>query len=141
MNFLFAKLFEQYQIKSNPSKEIQITGYIGIVYFLLFFVISAPINNIVNKVFFHGNLKYNDTVLILLLISIFGIAFYSAYYKYIKKKRIYKLVEKYKNKKINIIILYFTIILLPAFFILLGGTLGVLATGGKILNYEIDGFI
>ena len=48
MNLIFAKLFEQY-IKKNDPSEFKITAYISIFYFMLLFVLILPIKIFVDK--------------------------------------------------------------------------------------------
>jgi hypothetical protein len=60
---------------------------------------------------------------------------------YIKNERILRLVERYKEIKINKVLLYFIIVLIPVILLLLAGIITVYLNGGKILGNEINGLL
>lgn len=141
MNFIFAKLFEQYKKKKNESAAFNITLYISIVYFFLLFAILLPIGEFLKTLFFKGNMKYDKGVFIIFSFIVLSFITYLVFYKYIKKKKINKLVIKYQGQKINKFMLYLLVMLMPAFFLVLGGTITVVLKGGKILNWQIEGIV
>jgi hypothetical protein len=140
LNFLFAKLFVEYQKKKDPA-EFSITLYISIVYLLILFSLWLPLSVTVNKVFFDNGLKYNKTYLLIAVFSTFALIAVFTYKKYIKDKFIYNLTKQYQVKRINRALLYTLIALIPLFLLLLGGTLTVLISGGRILSHEFEGLI
>lgn len=140
MKCIFAKLFEQYKKNGNPE-ENHITAYITIIYFFIVFSFYLPISEVINKRFFNSKLEYNKTLFLISAFTVLGVIYYFTYNKYIKKKHIYTLVKKYKNRKTNIFFLYFVVIFLPVFLLLFAGILTILLKGGTILNYQTDGLL
>jgi hypothetical protein len=140
MNFIFAKLYERYK-KKNESAAFSITLYISVVYFFLLFAFSLPIGVVLKSLFFQGNMKYDKGACIIFIFIVLSLITYLVYYTYIKKKKINKLVIKYQGQKINKFMLYLLVMLMPAFFLVLGGTITVVLKGGKILNWQIEGII
>jgi len=140
LDFLFAKLFVEYQKKKDPA-EFSITLYISIVYFFILFSLYLPLSVTINKVFFDNGLKYNKTYLLIAVFSTLALLAIFTYKKYIKDKFIYSLTKKYQAKKINKALLYTLIALIPVFLLLLGGTMTVLLSGGRILSHEFEGLI
>lgn len=140
MNFIFAKLFEQYK-KKNESPVFSITLYISIVYFFLLFTFLLPISEVLKLKYFGEAVKYNKGTLMFIIFSVFAFITYLVYNKYIKKKTIYQLINKYREKKINKFMLYTIVMLMPVFFLFIGATITILLKGGKIVNWQIEGII
>jgi hypothetical protein len=140
LNFLFARLFIEYQRK-NQSPEFNITLYISVVYLFILFSLSLPISVIINKKLFDGELHYNKAFINTGVFLAFGLVTFLTYVKYIKEKLIYRLATKYQSKKISRLVLYFLIVIIPLTFFLLGGTITVLVTGGTMLNTEFKGLL
>lgn len=141
MNFIFAKLFEDYQKKKNASAEISIMYYIGIIYFFTLFAVGLPISEIINKLYYYNRLHYNQIYLATTIFGSLVLVTYIAYIRYVKKRLIYSLVDKYKNNRINVGLLYLIVALWPVMLLVLGATLTVVLKGGTILNYHFDGVI
>jgi hypothetical protein len=139
MNFIFAKLFEQYQ-KKNESPVFSITLYISIVYFFLLSTFLLPISEVLKLKYFGEEVK-NKGTLMFIIFSALAFITYLVYYKYIKKKTIYKLINKYREKKINKFMLYTIVMFMPVFFLFIGATITILLKGGKIVNWQIEGII
>jgi hypothetical protein len=140
MNLIFAKLYEEYIQKNDPAK-FKIVTYISIFYFLVAFVILLPtITFLEHNVFINGiqNRKMFIKIGVFLL---FTIIFYLVYYIYIKNKRIYKLVTKYKSRKINKTLLYLIVIFSPVILLTIAGFITVYLNGGEIMGNEIKGLI
>jgi len=140
MSLFFAKLFEQYQRK-NDSAVSSITLYISMIYFFLLFDISLPLSEIIDKVYFNNNLSYNQFTLALIVFSAMGAIVYGVNQVYIKKKLIFKLVEKYKDRNINKFLLNTLTALLPVILLLVGATITVLLKGGTMFDHEFDGIL
>jgi len=136
MNLIFAKLFEEYLRKEN-SPNRRITMYISIVYFFLTFAILLPLKTYIDKKVFHNNLSYNKTTVIIFVFGLFSIITFIVHKCYIKSKFIYNLVDKYKERKLNKIVLYIIVTLIPV--ALLSGLLTVLINGGIILGHRVAG--
>jgi hypothetical protein len=141
MNFIFAKLFEQYKRKKNESPVFSITLYISIVYFFLLLAFLLPVSEVLKPLYFQENVKYNKDAVMLIIFSVFLLITYLVYNKYIKKRKINKLTIKYQDQKINKFMLYLLVIMMPVFLLILGGTITVLLKGGKILNWQIEGIL
>jgi len=140
MNFIFAKLFEEY-IRKNDSPKHRITAYISLVYFFLLFIILLPVKIFIDKRIFDNQLEYNRSTIMIIVFGLLSIIILTVYSIYIKNERIFRLVDKYKSKKINKGILYLIIILTPVMLLLLAGLATVYLNGGKILGNEINGLL
>jgi SNF family Na+-dependent transporter len=140
MNFVFAKLFEEYRRK-NDSPKYSITLYISVVYFLLSFAILLPIKTFVDKKIFNDQIEYQKSSIMIVVFGLFALILLFVYRIYIKNERIFRLVERYKGMKINKALLYFVIVLTPVILLLLAGTITVYMNGGKILGNEINGLL
>ncbi len=140
LDFLFAKLFDEYRRKRDLPK-LSITLYISIVYFFLLFCLYLPISVMINKVFFNNELEYDRTPTMMMVFSTLGLITFLTYKKYIKNEHIFYLSKKYKSDRISKFLLYTLVALIPVTLLLLGGTLTVLLTGGRILNNEFEGLI
>ena len=138
MNLIFAKLFEEYLKKEN-SPNRRITMYISIVYFFLTFVILLPLKTYIDKKVFLNNLSYYKTTVIIFVFGLFSIITFIVHKWYIKSKFIYNLVDKYKERKLNKIVLYIIVTLIPVALLLLPGLLTVLINGGSILGHRVAG--
>ena len=140
MNLIFAKLYEEY-IQKNDSAKFKIVIYISIFYFLAAFVILLPtITFLEHNVFING-IQNRKMLIKIGVFSLFTVIFYSVYYIYIKNKRIYKLVTKYKSRKINKTLLYLIVIFSPVILLTIAGFITVYLNGGKIMGDEIKGLI
>lgn len=140
MNFIFAKLYEEYKRKNN-SPKYTITLYISTFYFFLSFAILLPIKTLIEKKIFNSKLEYEKSEIMLATFGLYAILLLIVYYVYIKNRHIFKLVDKYKNLRINKILLYLIIIVSPVTLLLLGATLTVFLNGGEILGNEINGLL
>ena len=138
MNLIFAKLFEEY-LRREDSPNRRITMYISIVYFFLTFAILLPLKTYIDKKIFHNNLSYNKTTVIIFVFGLFSIITFIVYKWYIKSKFIYNLADKYKDRKLNKIVLYIIVTLIPVALLLLSGLLTVLINGGSILGHRVAG--
>lgn len=141
MNFIFAKLFEQYKRKKNESPVFSITLYISIVYFFLLLAFLLPISEVLKSLYFQGNVNYQKGIVMFIIFSMFPIMTYFVHKKYIKNGAINKLTIKYQSQKIDKFTLYLFVILIPVFFLILGGIITVFLKGGTILNWQIEGFL
>jgi len=140
MNLIFAKLYEEY-IQKNDSAKFKIVIYISIFYFLAAFVILLPtITFLEHNVFING-IQNRKMLIKIGVFLLFTVIFYSVYYIYIKNKRIYKLVTKYKSRKINKTLLYLIVIFSPVILLTIAGFITVYLNGGKIMGDEIKGLI
>jgi uncharacterized membrane protein YbhN (UPF0104 family) len=140
MRFIFAKLFEEY-VRRKDFPKYSITMYISVVYFLLSFAILLPIKTFIDKKIFDNQLEYESSTIMIPLIVIMALIIIAVYYIYIKNKRIYKLADRYKARKINKGILYIILVLTPVMLLLLAGTVTVYLNGGNILGNEINGLL
>jgi hypothetical protein len=140
MNFIFAKLFEEYKRK-NDSPKYSITLYISIFYFFLSFAILLPIKAFIDKKIFNDHLEYEKPLIIIIVFGFFTLITLIVYNIYIKNEHILKLVGKYERKSINKLILYLIIILLPVILVLIAATLSVYLNGGEILGVQINGLL
>ncbi len=138
MHLFFAKLFEQYQQK-NDSAVFNITLYISMIYFFVLFDLFLPVSEIIDKVYFNNDLSYNQFILAIAVFSIMGGLIYGVYQVYINKNLIVKLVEKYKDRTINKLVLNTLTALLPILLLLTGATLTVLLKGGTMFGHKFDG--
>lgn len=138
MNLIFAKLFEEYIRKKDPA-EFKITCYISIFYFFLMFNLLLPIKTFIDKN--SGKINYGKYTVPFLVFGLLAITIFIVYHFYIKKKHIYKLLKKYKRRKLNKVILYSIVALAPATMLLFAGTLTVYINGGEILGHEIKGLL
>ncbi|MDO8317110.1 MAG: hypothetical protein Q7T12_06265 [Flavobacterium sp.] len=140
MNLIFAKLFEEY-IKKNDPAELKITSYISIFYFMLIFVLLLPIKTFIDKIIFQNQVSYDKNTIKFYVFSLLVLIISIVYYVYIKKKYIYKLMEKYKKRKLNKNILYILIIIIPGILLLLAGTITIYFSGGEILGQKTNGLL
>jgi hypothetical protein len=140
LNFLFAKLFVEYQRKKD-SPKYNITLYISFVYFLILFSLFLPLSVIINKKFFDGGLDYNKTFIMTVVFLTFGLLTFLTHRIYIKSKLIYRLTKKYQTRKIGRPLLYSLIVILPLTIFLLGPTITTLLTGGTILGIKFNGLL
>lgn len=140
MNLIFAKLFEEY-IKKNDPAELKITAYISVFYFMLIFVLILPIKTFIDKNIFQNQVHYDKNTVKFYVFSLFALTTFIVYYVYIKKKYIYKLMEKYKKRKLNKTILYILIAMIPVILLLLAGTITVYFNGGEILGQKTKGLL
>ena len=138
MNLIFAKLFEEY-LRKEDAPNRRITMYLSIVYFFLTFVILLPIKIYIDKKLFRNGLNYDTSTIMIFVFGLLAIITFLAYYYYIKKKYIYILVDKYKERRLNKTILYLIVTLIPITFLLLSGLLTVLINGGNIFGQRIFG--
>lgn len=69
MNFIFAKLFEEY-LRKNDSPTRRITIYISIFYFFLTFAIILPIKTFIDKKIFNNQLHYENKIILVALFVI-----------------------------------------------------------------------
>lgn len=141
MNFIFAKLFEQYRKTKNESPVFSITLYVSFVYLILLFAFLLPLGGVLKVVYLEGEVIFNEAIVLILIFSVFSVINFLVYYKFIKKKLIYKLVDKYKMIKVSNFPLYLAVVFMPVFFLILGATVAVILKGGKILNWQFDGII
>ncbi len=140
MNLIFAKLFEQY-IKKNDPAELKITAYISIFYFMLMFVLLLPIKVFVDKNIFQNQMNCEKNTIKFFVFALLALTTLLVYYVYIKNKYIYKLMSKYKTRKLNKTILNLVIIFAPLILLLLAGTITVYLNGGEILGQKIKGLL
>ncbi|MBG6187091.1 hypothetical protein [Flavobacterium sp. CAN_S2] len=140
MDLIFAKLFEEYIRKNDPAK-FKIVAYISIFYFFLAFVIFLPIITFLEHKVFINEIQNRKTIIKIGVFSLLSIIFYLVHYTYIKNKRIYKLVAKYKSRKINKTFFYLIVILSPVMLLILAGTITVYLNGGEILGTEIKSLL
>jgi SNF family Na+-dependent transporter len=140
MNFIFAKLFEEYRRK-NDSPRYSISLYISVVYFFLSFTILLPIKTFIDKKIFNDQIEYEKSSIMIVVSGLMAIILLFVYRIYIKNERILRLVERYKEIKINKVLLYFIIVLIPVILLLLAGIITVYLNGGKILGNEINGLL
>jgi len=138
MNFIFAKLYEEYKRK-NYSPKYNITLYISIIYFFLSFAILLPIKTFIDKKLFNGQIEYEKSTVIIVISGLLALILLFVHQIYIKNERIFRLVQRYKGMKINKVILNFIIILTPVILVLLGGAMTVYLNGGKLFGNEING--
>lgn len=140
MNLIFAKLFEEY-IKKNDPAEFKITAYISIFYFMLIFVLILPIKTFIDKNIFQNQVNLDKNTNRFFVFSLLILTTFIVYYVYIKNKYIYKLIEKYKKRKLNKTILYIIIVMIPLILLLLAGTITIYLNGGEILGKKIKGLL
>lgn len=140
MNFIFAKLFEEY-LRKNDSPTRRITIYISIFYFFLTFAIILPIKTFIDKKIFNNQLHYENKIILVALFVILTIITFIVHYVFIRNNYIYSLIAKYKNIRINTTILYLIIVLTPVVLLLFAGLITVLFNGGEILGNKIEGFL
>lgn len=140
MNFIFAKLFEEY-LRKNDSPTRRITIYISIFYFFLTFAIILPINTFIDKKIFNNQLHYENKIILVALFVILTIITFIVHYVFIRNNYIYSLIAKYKSIRINTTILYLIIVLTPVVLLLFAGLITVLFNGGEILGNKIEGFL
>lgn len=138
MNFLFAKLFDEYQRKGD-SPIFSITMYISTIYFFVLFCIYLSVSEVLNKIYFANSINYNkiamSVTVILVMVSITA----AVYAIYIKNRLIFRLSEKYKTKILNKIILYGFVIFLPILLLFVATTSTVLLKGGIMFGLNIKG--
>ncbi len=140
MNFIFAKLFEDYKKKlSNP--EHFITKYITFVYLCYTTVILIPVLVFLDHTFFKENFKIAGYSFAISIAIIFFLISKNVERIYIKKKRIHKLKKRFKHIKIHKIILYPLAIFIPLIIIFLFPLEIIFLKGGSILNHEIIGIL
>lgn len=140
MNFIFAKLFEEY-LRKNDSPTRRITIYISIFYFFLTFAIILPINTFIDKKIFNNQLHYENKIILVALFVILTTITFIVHYVFIRNNYIYSLIAKYKSIRINTTILYLIIVLTPVVLLLFAGLITVLFNGGEILGNKIEGFL
>ena len=140
MNLIFAKLFEQY-IKKNDPSEFKITAYISIFYFMLLFVLILPIKIFVDKNIFHNQMYCDKNTIKVFVFALLALTTLTVYFVYIKNKYIYKLMSKYKTRKVSKTVLNLVVIFTPLILLLLAGTITVYLNGGEILGQEIKGLL
>jgi hypothetical protein len=140
LNFIFAKLFVEYQRK-NDSPKFSITLYISFVYFVILFSLYLPLSVMIEKKVVGERFHYDKTFLMTGVFLAFALVTILVYKAYIKDKLIYRLTEKYEARKIGRPLLYTLIVLVPLTIFLLGPTLTVLVTGGTILNIDFKGLL
>ncbi len=140
MNFIFAKLYEEYRRKNDPAK-FYITFYISIVFFFLIFAIILPVKTFIDKKLFDNNIEYEKSTIMAVTFGLFAVITYLVYYLYVRRHYIETLTEKYKDKKINRTILYLIVALTPLILLIIAGTTTVYLNGGEILGYEIQGLL
>jgi hypothetical protein len=140
MNFIFAKLFEEY-LRKNDSPTRRITIYISIFYFFLTFAIILPIKTFIDKKIFNNQLHYENKIILVALFVILTIITFIVHYVFIRNNYIYSLIAKYKSIRINTTILYLIIVLTPVVLLLFAGLITVLFNGGEILGNKIEGFL
>ncbi|HJR99678.1 MAG TPA: hypothetical protein VJ780_01980, partial [Flavobacterium sp.] len=85
-------------------------------------------------------INYGKHTVTFWLFGLLATTIFIVYHFYIKKKYIYKLLRKYKKRKLNKVVLYSIVALAPATMLLFAGTLTVYINGGEILGHEIKGF-
>jgi hypothetical protein len=138
MNFIFAKLFEEYKRK-NDSPKFNITLYISTFYSFLLFAIFLPLSETLQKILLDEKIKYSKTALYITIFSVFGLIIYIVFKRYVQSGYLESLSQKYKKKKIGKFFLYTSIVIFPIFFLLFGVTLTILLIGGNMLGYVIAG--
>lgn len=140
MNLIFAKLFEEY-IRKEDSPIIRITIYISIVYFFLSFAILLPIKTYIDKKILQNQLVYDNPTILIFVFGLLAIITLAVYHTYIKNRYIYVLVDKYRKRRLNKIILYIIVTLVPVTLLLLSGLLTVFLNGGSILGRRVIGLV
>ena len=88
-----------------------------------------------------GKINYGKYTIPFLVFGLLAITIFIVYHYYIKKKHIYKLLRKYKKRKLNKVILYSIVALAPVTMLLFAGTLTIYINGGEILGHEIKGLL
>lgn len=131
MNFLFAKLFQEFVKKQRLDAAFQITGYIGLVYFLIGFDLYLIVTTLFGLI-----LPTGISLFWLLVFSMTG-----AHFGYVRNEKIVALESRFQSSKINKLLLYLIAVLLPVVLFMTGPTLLILLKGGSILNYHITGLL
>ncbi|RZL42999.1 MAG: hypothetical protein EOP00_22940 [Pedobacter sp.] len=126
MNFLFAKVYEEFKRQAQVNATFQVTSFIGIVFFLFGIIAYLILSEILNLRIYTG----------LLIITTLTISLGLAYFGYIKNHKIDVLENKFKDKKINRTVLYLIMIFLPILLLLIGASLITILKGGIILSYQ-----
>ncbi|WP_312422397.1 hypothetical protein [Epilithonimonas sp.] len=140
MNLIFAKLFEKYLSKNHPA-EFTITLLISFFYFVIFCFFFIPINEYISKKYFDNERFLQKGQLIFLISAVYIIILTFVYIKYIRKKFIYELKNKFKDRKISNIFLNTFLILFFPTVLILSGILTVILVGGKILGLQFNGLL
>lgn len=140
MNLIFAKLYEEY-IRKNDLPKFSITLYISIVYFFLTFAVALPIKTLIDNQIFDNQIHYQKSTIMIVVFGLLLIITYLVYYKYIMKNYIQVLLNKYKTKKINKVLLYLIVVGTPAMLLIIAGTITVFLNGGEIIGHPIEGLI
>ena len=138
MNFIFAKLYEEYIRKNDPAK-FNITLYISVVYLFLTFAFLLPVKTFVDKKIYADQIHYEKSTIMIAVFGLLAVVTYLVYYIYIKKNYIETLTKKYETHKINKAILYLIVVLTPVTLMLIAGTITVCLNGGEVLGNKIHG--
>lgn len=140
MNFIFAKLYEEYKRKKEFAR-FSITIYISLVVFFLIVVLLLPVKVFIDKKILDGKVHYEKSIITVVIIVLLAVITFSVYSLYIKKNYIETLTKKYKDKKMNRTILYLIVALTPVILLIIAGTTTVYLNGGKILGHKIQGLL
>jgi len=140
MNFIFAKLYEEYVRKDDVPSE-SITTYISLIYLFVAFDILLPVKTLIDKKIFNNQIDYERSTITIVVFALAASIYFIVRKIYVRNKFILKLVDRYKERKINKILLNVIIVLTPVTLLLLGATITVFLTGGEILGKEISGLI
>lgn len=140
MNLIFAKLYEEYLRKDEPTK-FSITLYISVVYFFLIFALVLPLKLYIEKKVYVDPIQYEKSTIMTTVFGILALITCFVYYIYIKNKFIETLTKRYKKINLNKTLLYLIVIVTPVGLLLIGGFITVYLNGGKILGNRIHGIL
>lgn len=140
MLFFFTKLYQEYQRVATWDAEERITLYVTFILQLLFLSVFVPVWKICTDYVTLGR-----PLMLLILGGAFAYLFFIGRRiikrKFFKEKMMAKLIDRYKQYKINRVLLYFLSAVIPVCLMFLGPILATFLKGGTFLGERIEGWI
>lgn len=140
MLFFFTKLYQEYQRVATWDAEERFTLYVTFILQLLFLSVFVPVWKICTDYVTLGR-----PLMLLILGGAFAYLFFIGRRiikrKFFKEKMMAKLIDRYKQYKINRVLLYFLSAVIPVCLMFLGPILATFLKGGIFLGERIEGWI
>lgn len=140
MLFLFTKLYEEYKRVNSWNPQERIVLYLIFIIQCIFLAFFVPVWDILTRY-----IPINRTIF-LLIVGGFILAIFTKGRKFInnklfKRKGMSLLIDRYKHRSINRVLLYVLSTAIPFFLLFAGPLMSVLLNGGTFWGMRIEGLL
>lgn len=140
MLFLLAKLYEEYKRVDLWNPQERIVLYLTFISQGFFSTVFVPVWHILTR-----HIAINRIVFLLVfggcIITIFTKGRKLIYGQLFKRKKMSILIDRYKNRSINRVVLYVLSVVIPFFLLFAGPLISVLLSGGTLFDIKIQGLL